>query len=151
MKLDMIVSVVVAVQKLHGRSQKKLRGVRFLDRALYNGKWSTAFDNARVKHLPANHSDHCPIFISPNRLTNISSENWHQNAPPVPQLHSLSKKFQEWNRDVLHNIFKKKKHLVTCILGAKRALSSFRHAGLIKLEAELRRELDGILAQEKML
>lgn len=46
-----------------------------LDRALCNGDWGLAFDNARVKHLAANHSDHCPIFISPNGFTPLSSIN----------------------------------------------------------------------------
>ncbi|XP_021754411.1 uncharacterized protein LOC110719729 [Chenopodium quinoa] len=37
-----------------------------LGRALYNEQWATRFDKAAMKHLPAIHSDHCPILISPN-------------------------------------------------------------------------------------
>ncbi|XP_021751152.1 uncharacterized protein LOC110716815 [Chenopodium quinoa] len=44
-----------------------------LDRALCNDRWATRFEGASMKHLPAIHSDHCPIFISPNGFTLLQS------------------------------------------------------------------------------
>lgn len=37
-----------------------------LDRALCNTEWGLRFESARVKHLPALQSDHCPLLISSN-------------------------------------------------------------------------------------
>lgn len=46
-----------------------------LDRALCNSSWGLRFENAKVKHSPAFQSDHCPIFISPNRFVPLQAIN----------------------------------------------------------------------------
>lgn len=40
-----------------------------LDRALCNGEWGLRFEQAKVKHLPTSHSDHCPILSHPMALS----------------------------------------------------------------------------------
>ncbi|XP_021717958.1 uncharacterized protein LOC110685744 [Chenopodium quinoa] len=116
-----------------GRSLETRKSAR-LDRALCNEQWATRFDNAAMKHLPAIHSDHCPILISPNgfvplqtlhrpfrfQATWMTHENfkefvaqkWDNNSPLVPALSKLSKDLQDWNRDTFGNIFKQKRALM---------------------------------------
>ncbi|KAL2906409.1 putative ATP-dependent DNA helicase HFM1 [Bienertia sinuspersici] len=48
-----------------GHSKETRRSAR-LDRALCNAEWGINFNVAKMKHLPALHSDHYPILISPN-------------------------------------------------------------------------------------
>lgn len=57
-----------------GNSPETRRSAR-LDRAFYNGDWSLRFENARVRHLPAVQSDHCPILISPNGFAPLEAIN----------------------------------------------------------------------------
>ncbi|XP_048491633.1 uncharacterized protein LOC125492925 [Beta vulgaris subsp. vulgaris] len=100
-----------------------------LDRALCNGVWSLRFQSARVRHLPAVASDHCPLLISPNGFTPL-----HENNLPF--------RFQvAW---LLHE------HFQEFIQGIQKVLALNPHRGLIKLESKLRHELDDILAQEEM-
>lgn len=46
-----------------------------LDRALCNGEWGVRFETAKVKHLPAIQSDHCPLLISPNGFVPLQAIN----------------------------------------------------------------------------
>ncbi|KAL2923360.1 Protein MON2, partial [Bienertia sinuspersici] len=102
-----------------------------LDRALCNSAWATRFTNASIKVLPAIQSDHCPLFISPNGFAPLNSINkpfrfqaawlthekfqefvqskWSNQVPLIPFLSKFSKDRQEWNKNVFHNIFQKKK------------------------------------------
>ncbi|XP_074267507.1 uncharacterized protein LOC141590888 [Silene latifolia] len=144
-----------------------------LDRALCNSSWSTLFENALVRHLPAFQSDHCPLLISPNGFAPVSNinrpfkfqacwlkhenftefieENWPSNGIFTDRLDKLSKDLQEWNKQTFGNIFRKKRELIARIGGCQRELSRARIGYLIKLEAKLRRELDDILEQEELL
>ncbi|XP_021864707.2 uncharacterized protein [Spinacia oleracea] len=57
-----------------GHTEETRRSAR-LDRALCNSEWSLRFANAKVKHLPAINSDHCPLFISPNGFVPLQAIN----------------------------------------------------------------------------
>ncbi|XP_056697923.1 uncharacterized protein [Spinacia oleracea] len=57
-----------------GNTMETRRSAR-LDRALCNAEWGLCFDKARVKHLPALQSDHCPLLISSNGFAPISAIN----------------------------------------------------------------------------
>ncbi|XP_021718802.1 uncharacterized protein LOC110686485 [Chenopodium quinoa] len=48
-----------------GRTIETRQSAR-LYRALCNDNWALRFNNATIKHLLAVHSDHSPLFISPN-------------------------------------------------------------------------------------
>lgn len=144
-----------------------------LDRALCNSEWGLRFSNAKVKHLPAVVSDHCPIFISPNGFVPLQAINrpfrfqavwlthetfqefvhnkWAKTSPLVESLSTLAEALQVWNKEVFHNIFRQKRTLLARISGVQVALANNPHRGLLKLEASLRRELDEILAQEELL
>lgn len=144
-----------------------------LDRVLCNVEWGLRFENAKVKHLPAIGSDHCPILISPNGFAPLQSINrpfkfqaawltheqfdkfvndkWDSNGPLIPALAKLSSDLQVWNRENFGNIFHQKKHLMARIAGVQQRLSTATDRGLLKLESKLRRELDDILQREETL
>ncbi|KAL2942613.1 Arf-GAP with ANK repeat and PH domain-containing protein cnt-1 [Bienertia sinuspersici] len=72
-----------------------------LDRALCNGEWALRFNDAKVKHLPAVQSDHCPLLISSNgfspldhitRPFRFQAACWSNEEPLVPMLHQLAGK-----------------------------------------------------------
>lgn len=131
------------------------------------------FDKAKVKHLLASHSDHCPIFISPNgfalmnslsrpfrfQATWISHENfndfvsekWNNSSSLIHALSQLAEDLQEWNRNVFGNIFHQKRKILARIAGVQSTLSNNVNRGLIKLESKLRRELGEILDREETL
>lgn len=155
-----------------GNSVDTRRSAR-LDRALCNTNWSLCFDRARVKHLPAIQSDHCPLLISCNGFAPLEAlnrpfrfqaawlnheafseflaEKWNKEESLVPLLKNLSKELQEWNQVVFHNIFREKRQLMARIKGIQSSLVSHRNSSLIKMEAKLRRELDNVLLQEECL
>ncbi|KAL2940377.1 hypothetical protein RDABS01_028829 [Bienertia sinuspersici] len=144
-----------------------------LDRALCNDQWALKFEQAKMKHLPAVHSDHCPIFISPNgfvllqslhrpfrfqaaRLTHENfkeffQENWDTGKDLMPALSKLSSDLQGWNRNVFGNVFKQKRTLLARIAGIQKKLAGKTDRGLIKLEARLRRDLDEVLDREELI
>ena len=155
-----------------GNSVHTRRSAR-LDRALCNAEWGLQFENAKVKHLPALQSDHCPLLISSNGFAPLEALNkpfrfqaawmthsnftdfiqgkWNAHLPLIPMLHSLSQDLQSWNQEVFHNIFREKRTLMARIKGIQTALSQARNSSLIKLESKLRNELDIILHQEELL
>ncbi|XP_021757503.1 uncharacterized protein LOC110722546 [Chenopodium quinoa] len=155
-----------------GRSPETRQSGR-LDRTLCNSAWAVRFDKASMKHLTAIHSDHCPIFISPNGFVPLqathcpfrfqaawmSHENfrefvdksWEKNAPLIPALANLSSKLQNWNRNTFGNVYKQKRMLMARIGGIQKNLATRVDRGLIKLELKLRRDLDEILEREEMI
>lgn len=155
-----------------GNSVDTRRSAR-LDRALCNSEWGLLFDKARVKHLPAIQSDHCPLLISSNGFAPLCKINrpfrfqaawlthekfrdflidkWNQTAPLIPHLKSLSSDLQHWNKETFYNIFRQKRWLLARIGGIQTQLSKGRNSSLLKMEASLRRELDIILDQEEVL
>ncbi|XP_074303688.1 uncharacterized protein LOC141638174 [Silene latifolia] len=100
-----------------------------LDRALCNADWGSIFENAME-------------FLD---------NNWPSNGNFPSRLNSLSNKLQEWNSEIFGNIFKRKNRLLARIAGCQKKLSITRERGLIILEAQLRKELDEVLAQEELL
>ncbi|XP_021761807.1 uncharacterized protein LOC110726644 [Chenopodium quinoa] len=155
-----------------GNSEETRRSGR-LDRALCTDNWALQFDKAKVKHLPTIHSDHCPIFISPNGFVPLQalhrpfrfqatwlthenfkefvSQKWDSNGTLMSSLSKLSTDLQCWNRDVFGNVFKQKRNLMARIAGVQRKLAEKSYRGLIKLEARLRKDLDEILDREEII
>ncbi|XP_021723765.1 uncharacterized protein LOC110691155 [Chenopodium quinoa] len=155
-----------------GKSMETRQSAR-LDRALCNGDWAMRFDKASMRHLSAVHSDHCPLFISPNGFVPMQSlhrpfrfqatwlthenfkdfvaEKWDKHGNLINSLAKLSTDLQHWNRDVFGNIFKQKRHLLARIAGVQKKMAVQVDRGLIKLEAKLRRDLDEILEREEVL
>lgn len=144
-----------------------------LDRALCNSEWGLRFEAAKVKHLPAVHSDHCPLLISPNGFMPLHHINrpfrfqaawlrhesfhdfvqdkWHREEKLIPALAKLSEDLQKWNKEIFGNIFHKKRSLLARIAGVQKALINQPNRGLIKFESRLRKELDEVLEEEETL
>ncbi|XP_021852505.2 uncharacterized protein [Spinacia oleracea] len=143
-----------------------------LDRALCNVEWGSRFESAKMKHLPAVQSDHCPLLISLNgfaplqlmnkpfrfqaawltheKFSEFISEKWDKNGALVPSLANLSLNLQVWNKEIFGNIFHQKKTLIARISGIQKIVAEQPDRGLLKLEAKLRRELDDILEKEEV-
>ncbi|XP_021743261.1 uncharacterized protein LOC110709357 [Chenopodium quinoa] len=76
---------------------------------------------------------------------------WVKSSPLVPLLKKVGNDLQEWNREVFHNIFKKKRNLLARITRVQKSLAEQRSRDLIKLESKLCKELDEVLEQEELL
>lgn len=144
-----------------------------LDRTLCNGNWGLRYSASKVKHLPSIASDHCPLLISPNGFAPLQKVNrpfrfqaawmthekfqefihskWNQSTPLTTSLMSLSVDLQNWSKEVFHNIFREKRHLMARLAGIQKLLPQNPHRGLLKLESRLRLELDDVLMQEELL
>ncbi|XP_056694850.1 uncharacterized protein [Spinacia oleracea] len=101
-----------------------------LDRFMANEEWHLKFEDAAVKHLPKACSDHCPIILSTNGFAPIPmvlkpfrfqaawlthekfeefiSANWNNSVPLIPFLAEFSSRLNVWNKEIFHNIFRKK-------------------------------------------
>lgn len=144
-----------------------------LDRVLCNTDWSLRFTSAKVKHLPAIQSDHCPLFISPNgfaplqiinrpfrfqatwlsheKFQEFVQDKWNRNCPISQALQQLSVDLQTWNRDTFGNIFQQKRALMARIAGIQKVLSTRSDRRLMGLEMKLKQELEETLNREEML
>ncbi|KAL8130256.1 hypothetical protein V2J09_019411 [Rumex salicifolius] len=144
-----------------------------LDRVLVNLIGRLRWDEASVKHLPANNSDHNPLYLT---LTNRSTmnpackpfrfeaawilhpeflkfvgDNWNTQTDVFMALDHLRRQLIKWNRDVFGNSHHMKSELVARISGIQCALESRNHQGLITLESRLQCDLENTLAQEEAL
>ncbi|KAJ8449185.1 hypothetical protein Cgig2_027187 [Carnegiea gigantea] len=116
-----------------------------LDTGLCNLQWRLRFEEASVRHLLQNQSDHCPILILPRGFATIHSarrpfrfqaawlshaqfeecvtDNWQPDLTLGPLLQHLAKSFDDWNKRVFGNLFHRKKVLWARIEGIQRALA----------------------------
>lgn len=143
-----------------------------LDRFLCNEEWRVRFEDGAVHHLPKCNSDHCPIIVSSGGFAPIPAslkpfrfqaawinhakfdefvtKMWNKKAPIVPFQTKFATKLSNWNREVFHNIFRKKAELWARLDGVQKRLAEKWDRRWIKLEAKLRRELDEVLQEEEM-
>lgn len=144
-----------------------------LDRFMCNEDWRMQFQEGTVRHLPKHKSDHCPIIVSSGGFAPISTSlrpfrfqaawlshakfdefvtmNWNKSAPVIPVQKEFASKLNQWNREVFHNIFRKKSELWARIEGVQRRLAMKWERKWIKLEGKLRRELDDVLHEEELI
>ncbi|KAK9735525.1 hypothetical protein RND81_04G210400 [Saponaria officinalis] len=144
-----------------------------LDRALRNQQWRMMYDEASVRHLLHNQSDHCPLLINTNgfapitrvsrpfrfqaawmcheKFTDFVWRNWNNDKPLVPFLSEFASSLQRWNRDVFRNIFSKKDKLMEQIEGIQNNPLVHSSLDLIQKEEALRKQLDNVLLQEELL
>ncbi|PNX94494.1 ribonuclease H, partial [Trifolium pratense] len=145
-----------------------------LDRALSNDNWRIGFPNAIVKVLPrVNFSDHHPLLIdlfgSGNFqcLRNFKFESawlleesyvamlescWDGTSPIYEQLTNLTQAIKEWKNISIEKVNIKKRELLARIGGIQRRAQGGRNNRfLVKLEAELQKELAHILKAEELM
>ncbi|KAL8129303.1 hypothetical protein V2J09_018458 [Rumex salicifolius] len=140
-----------------------------LDRGLCNFEWRDAFPDASIKHLVRNQSDHSPLllkstgFMQRNPLArpfrfqaawvmheefqSFMRNHWQQGAKLSSALANLATHLESWNRDVFGNLFRRRDRLWKRIEGIQRELCVRPNGGLMRLEQQLRGELDCILEQ----
>ncbi|KAL4333466.1 hypothetical protein GQ457_07G012960 [Hibiscus cannabinus] len=143
-----------------------------LDRCLCNSAWLQAFPWSAVYHLLKLGSDHRPIMLRlvedgatcGNRpFRYLSAWNDHSDFPLfLKSVWVVEKSFHEnvvnfqnkvrsWNREVFGFIDRRKSRPMARIRGIERALESSFRPSLVRLEEDLKEELDVVLSQEESI
>ncbi|KAH9670347.1 reverse transcriptase domain-containing protein [Citrus sinensis] len=144
-----------------------------LDRAICNDKWVENFPNASMLHLPKVCSDHRPILVrfekiqsacsSPKpfrflassltdkRFESLVSSIWQPDMNYLQSAKHFVEEASLWNSNVFGNIFKRKNRLLVRIGGIQQALETHHSNNLIRLECQLKKELEEVLTQEELL
>ncbi|XP_056688449.1 uncharacterized protein [Spinacia oleracea] len=89
-------------------------------------------------------------WINHAKFDEFVTKMWNKKAPIVPFQTKFATKLSNWNREVFHNIFRKKAELWARLDGVQKRLAEKWDRRWIKLEAKLRRELDEVLQEEEM-
>ncbi|XP_030942467.1 uncharacterized protein LOC115967498 [Quercus lobata] len=144
-----------------------------LDRCWINPGWKELYPEANVTHLARINSDHCPLLLNlypflgsnvdrPFRFQTI----WlsHSDFPMVVRdawagregnlaeaISNFKTKAQRWNREVLGNVFLRKKKILARMLGAEKALAVCPNSFLINLQKQLAEEYNLVLQLEEEL
>lgn len=154
---------------MRGKDKTTFRGAR-LDRALCSTDWLNQFPNTKVHHLPNLNSDHSPILISIDRgqrkqkgrfrfqfawmtqkdFSKTVRDNWKDEDNTLSNTNHLAPVLGTWNKNYFGNIHKRKRRTEARIAGVQRAMATKCNNGLIKLEKDLRLEMEEILRQEEM-
>ncbi|XP_024041891.1 uncharacterized protein LOC127901822 [Citrus sinensis] len=148
------------------------RGFLFkrLDRALCNNEWLLKFADNSVLHLPKVASDHRPVLVRFERaecrqqgnrpfrflaswlthdhFNNFVKQTWDPKSYYSDAASLFVKKVQVWNREVFGNIFQRKRRLMARVIGIQAALENYSSRGLMRLEANLRKELEMVMGHE---
>lgn len=149
-----------------GDSQSTFKSAR-LDRFMANDEWRICFDEGVVKHLPKACSDHYPIILSTcgfapvpmicrpfrfqvawlthEKFDAFVQQQWDNSKPLIPFLAEFAKGLNKWNKEIFHNIFKKKSHPWARLEGIQKSLVTRRLTYLIELEKELRKAMELVL------
>lgn len=142
-----------------------------LDRGLSNMAWRDLYPSSQLIHLPIPSSDHCALWLrvqpSQQRARGHSyfkflspwidhpgfkdqvilswklSDQWPEN------IKRLSSNLKEWNANVFGNIFKRKRRLLSRLVGINTVLLQFSNDRLEKLREDLWGEYTSILQQEE--
>ncbi|KAL4312838.1 hypothetical protein GQ457_01G036830 [Hibiscus cannabinus] len=143
-----------------------------LDRCLCNSAWLQAFPWSAVYHLLKLGSDHRPIMLRlvedgatcGNRpFRYLSAWNDHSDFPLFlksvwvveksfhQNVVNFQNKVRSWNREVFGFIDRRKSRLMARIRGIERALESSFRPSLVRLEEDLKEELDVVLSQEESI
>jgi len=113
-----------------------------LDRALCNQSWRMRFQEAGIRHLVQNQTDHCLLLVSLNgytpmhhfqrpfrfqaawttheNFTPFLTQHWDTNTPLYPLLTRVSKALVEWNNSVFGNLFHRKNQVWARLEGTQK-------------------------------
>jgi hypothetical protein len=154
-------------QCVGGRSLSKR-----LDRGVCDHEWRMSFQEATVEHLVRRHSDHNPLLLRCNQVSNrghrpfrfqaawcthtsysnVVLNAWNKgNGSVVASLQSVEKDSLTFNEEHFGNIFRRKKHLESRMRGIQRVLEEVDSARLLLLHKDLLQEYEGVLFQEETL
>ena len=129
------------------------------------------FANNSVLHLPKVASDHRPVLVRFERaerrqygnrpfhflaswlthdyFNNFVKQTWDPKAYYSDATSLFVKKVEVWNREVFRNIFQWKRRLMAQIIGIQVALENYSLRGLMRLKANLRKELEMVMGHEE--
>ncbi|XP_019197687.1 PREDICTED: uncharacterized protein LOC109191482 [Ipomoea nil] len=154
-----------------GIDTPSFKGAR-IDMELGNIAWKISFPNSLVEHLPMINSDHSPILVNSEFVSQASSTKsfrfnlawsthpsfldcvkkaWCKGGNLESNKAALAKSLAAWNKGTFGNIFHKKKRLLAIINGVQCSLATRPRADLFKLDRKLRIELEDVLYQEELL
>ncbi|XP_028089100.1 uncharacterized protein LOC114289558 [Camellia sinensis] len=142
-----------------------------LDRCWCNNSWQLLYPETKVLHLPRVHSDHCPILLDtdpsstlrPTRpfrfetiwfsdpsIFSVIKNSWHDNTLPFSTCVNLFvANVKLWNKLSFGNIFHRKKHISSRILGVQKSLETHPSPFLFNLEKTLVKDFNDILKLEE--
>ncbi|KAJ8422016.1 hypothetical protein Cgig2_007566 [Carnegiea gigantea] len=140
-----------------------------LDHGLCNEHWRMLFEEASVRHLLQNKSNHNPLLISLHGFTPVQAsmrpfrfqaawlahssfkdflqDNWNPQDLLYPSLFRLSVALEEWNKLVFGNLFRRRREIWARLEGIQKRLSPEQNRFLLQLEKSLRHDLDEVLDQ----
>lgn len=109
-----------------------------IDSFFMNPDWCLLYLDAKVKHLPRCHSDHCPVLMEtlPNRSINLTrpfkfqefwlsdtsfpsvmSRAWNRGRDLAKCINTFSKDASMWNKTHFGNVYHKKMRVIARIYG----------------------------------
>ncbi|XP_021721963.1 uncharacterized protein LOC110689485 [Chenopodium quinoa] len=91
------------------------------------------------------------VWLHHDAFENFVIENWKNDVPIVQFLVEFAGKLSAWNRDIFHNIFRKKEELLARLAGTQRELAKGNYPHLIKMDINLRKQLEEVLDQEETI
>ncbi|KAJ8442674.1 hypothetical protein Cgig2_003718 [Carnegiea gigantea] len=131
--------------------------------------WGLKFQEGGIKHWVWTQSDHAPILISTSGFSTRTSETkpflfqatwmlrkgfdnllrqfWAPSSSLNESLKRLTERLNNWNMNVLGNLFRNKRKLWGRIEGVQKRLDEGRPRHLLKLEKRLHLQLDKVLDQ----
>ncbi|KAL7185375.1 hypothetical protein ACSBR2_027336 [Camellia fascicularis] len=132
---------------------------------------ATPLPETKVLHLPRVHSDHYPILLDTNpfptlrptrpfrfetiwfsdpSIFSVIKNNWLDNTLPFSACVNLFvTNVKLWNKLSFGNIFHRKKHISSCILGVQKSLETHPSPFLFNLEKSLVKDFNDILKLEE--
>ncbi|XP_028786380.1 uncharacterized protein LOC114742276 [Neltuma alba] len=143
-----------------------------LDRVLANDEWCRLFPNARVSHLPFYKSDHRPLLVQLDFITErpkrpfrfiaawvlhddfkrFVTDNWKTEREWKQNLHQFTHECCRWNKNVFGHIEGRKNKLLRRMDGVNKALERGRNKGHYEdLLAQLWKDFEEVLVQESLL
>lgn len=157
-----------------GRILNGVRTFRRLDRGVCNSDWRVAFPEAVVRVLPRiDFSDHHPLLIEPfGVVTNFRNKPfrferhwqvhplyndvikncWREDLSIMVNISNMEEALKLWKRNVFGDKNRKKKRLLARIGGIQRKIMlGETNRFLTRLEAELQKDLNNVLAHEEMM
>ncbi|KAL8154116.1 hypothetical protein V2J09_011876 [Rumex salicifolius] len=144
-----------------------------LDRVFMCSTARTQWAEASVFHLTKVGSDHAPLLLtleSHNRnrgrrrafkfkaawtshpqFKDFIRSKWKHETATNGALVELKEDLQDWNHSVFDNIYQRKRKLMAKLEGIQKSFSRGVSSNLLRLEAQLKEELNTVLLQEETL
>ena len=143
-----------------------------LDRVLCNMHFDPNISEATVFHLAKMKSDHRPLLVVIGRVDEqqtarpfrffkgwleheefgqLVRDNWVDQGSMAATMTGLAEAVKLWNQNTFGSIGRRKKQIMARLNGIQKALETHTTRNLVRLDGELRQELEAILDQEELV